>query len=236
VSPKRPTQRLATTPPKREPLVAPRMTDALTIVDDWDAGEALGWSEVDVRGEYVGVDAPQLDVTRSRFVDVRLTAGRFEGARFTDVRFEGCDLSGATLMESSFTRVEFVRCRLSGTTLGGSRCRDLRFVDCKLDGAHLRSMKGERLEMERCVATNVDFAAAQLTGCRLFDCDLGGADFSNVSLPGVRLHGSALDELRGAGSLRNAVIDTAQIVPLALRMFHAIGVTVDDDRDPEPDH
>jgi len=216
---------------KREPLVAPRLPDELVTVSDWDEGDALGWAELDVRGEFVGVDADRIDVRRSRFVDVRLSAARLDGARFSDVRMEGCDLSGASLMESAWTRVELVRCRLSGAALGGGRWRDVRLVDCKLDGAHLRQVRGERVELERCVATSVDFSGAQITGCRMFDCDLGGADFSNVSLPGLRMHGSALDGLRGVASLRGAVIDTAQVMPLALRLFDAIGITVDDERD-----
>jgi uncharacterized protein YjbI with pentapeptide repeats len=221
--------------PKREPLVAPRLPDEPVVVSDWDEADALGWAELEVRGDFIGVDGLRLDVTRSRFIDVRLTAGKFDGGRFTDVRFEGCDLSGASLMESAFTRVELVRCRLSGAAMGGSRWRDVRLVDCKLDGAHLRSVRGERVELERCVATTLDASGAEITACRMIDCDLGGADFSNAKLPGLRLHGSALDELRGVTSLRGAVIDTAQVTTLALRLFDAVGISIDDVREVQPE-
>lgn len=200
----------------------------LTEVDSVDAAEAAGWSEVLVTGDLAGGMADGVQVSGSRFVDTACTAARFDGARFTDVRFERCDLSGAELNDVALTRVEFVDCKLSGTLFGAARLRDVRFTECRMDGAHLRSVRGERLWIERCTATNLDLAASEVTGARLVDCDLGRLDVSQARLPGVRLHGSLLDGLLGASSLRDAHIDATQIVPLALRMFEAVGIVVDD--------
>jgi hypothetical protein len=48
--------------------------------------------------------------------------------------------------------------------------------------------------------------------------------------PGARFHGSSLADIRGGEYLRDIVIDSSQILPLALRVFAALGIQVDDDR------
>ena len=54
-------------------------------------------------------------------------------------------------------------------------------------------------------------------------------DFTSSKLPHVRLHRSELTDLRGAESLRGAVIDPNQVVPLGLAMLRSLEVVVDDD-------
>ncbi len=80
-----------------------------------------------------------------------------------------------------------------------------------------------------------DLGGATLVGCRLFDCDLRGADFSRVRAGGTRLHGSRLEEVQGAGSLRGVVVDSAQAVTLGLRVLGTMEVAVDDERDRRAD-
>jgi hypothetical protein len=64
----------------------------------------------------------------------------------------------------------------------------------------------------------------------LFDCDLNGADFSQAVLPGAKFQGSSLAEIKGGEYLRDVVIDSSQVLPLALRVFSALGIRVDDER------
>jgi hypothetical protein len=54
-------------------------------------------------------------------------------------------------------------------------------------------------------------------------------EFSAADLEGAFLHGSVLEGVRGGGILRRVVIGTDQVVPLALSVFAALGIRVDDD-------
>ena len=65
----------------------------------------------------------------------------------------------------------------------------------------------------------------------LFDCDLSGADVSQVKLPGSRFHGSLLTEIKGSEYLRDFVIDSAQVLPLAKGIFAGLKIRIEDDRE-----
>jgi hypothetical protein len=67
-----------------------------------------------------------------------------------------------------------------------------------------------------------------------FDCDLSEAEFSQAVLPGARFHGSSLADIKGGEYLRDIVIDSSQVLPLALRVFLALGIRVDDEREIQP--
>jgi len=76
---------------------------------------------------------------------------------------------------------------------------------------------------------DADFHAATLTGARLLGCDLTGADLSKAKLAGAALHGSTVEGIKGADSLRGVVIGSDQVLPVALPVFAALGIVVDDD-------
>jgi uncharacterized protein YjbI with pentapeptide repeats len=75
-----------------------------------------------------------------------------------------------------------------------------------------------------------EFYSAHLKAACFFDCDLSGADVSQVKLPGARFHGSVLSEIKGGEYLRDVVIETAQVLPLARGVFAALNIRVEDDR------
>ncbi len=76
---------------------------------------------------------------------------------------------------------------------------------------------------------DADFHAATFSGVRLLSCDLTGADLSQATMAGTALHGSTVDNVRGADSLRGVVIGSDQVVPIAFPVFAAMGIVVDDD-------
>jgi hypothetical protein len=49
-------------------------------------------------------------------------------------------------------------------------------------------------------------------------------------MPGTRFHGSSLAEIRGGESFKDIVVDSTQVLPLALRVFAALHIEVDDER------
>jgi uncharacterized protein YjbI with pentapeptide repeats len=191
--------------------------------------DGLEWHQVRVRGDFSGEAAHAVEVTESHLVGVRLVGVEVERLRVTDAVVEDCDLSGAVLMAAALTRVELRNCRMSGLVIAGARLRDVRFVDCKLDDANFRMTTSERLEFHRTILRTADFYAAKLRSARFSSCDLAFAEFSKADLHGARLHGSTLADVLGADSFAGVVVETGQVLPLALRLFAALGITVDDD-------
>jgi hypothetical protein len=76
-----------------------------------------------------------------------------------------------------------------------------------------------------------DLYEARLTSARFFDCDLRGLDVSDSRLRRARFHGSDLSEIKGAHCLRDVLIESSQVLPLAIQILAALKVRIEDDRD-----
>jgi uncharacterized protein YjbI with pentapeptide repeats len=190
------------------------------------------WSGCQLSGDLAALAVAGLEVRQCRAHDTSLTAAQLPRARFIDVVFTSCELSGANMTEATLRRVEFRDCRLQGTTWAQAQLHDVRFADCRMDDSDFRMTTGERVEFDDCRLARSDFYAARLAWCRLFDCDLTGAQFSQADLSGARMHGSRLDDVGGAQYLKGVTISSAQILPMALQLLPALGLIVDDEREP----
>jgi uncharacterized protein YjbI with pentapeptide repeats len=218
-------------PTRQDPhtVEAPRLPAELTPVDDGAFGDdavldGVVWSD---GGPEEG--ASDVEVAGSRLSAVRFTGLELDQLRLVDVAVEDCELSGVTLSAARCERVTFDRCRMSGLVAPGLRATHARFAGCKLDGAWLRAAVLDRCELVECDLSGADLYEARLTRCRLLRCTLDGAELSAATFEGVALHGSTVDGVRGGASLRNVVIGSDQIVPVALAVFGARGIRVDDD-------
>lgn len=217
-------------PPVLAPL-APRIPHDLTPLRADTLTDDTAWNQARVDGDAGGVSAEDVEISESHLERARLTGSGLERARLTDVLIDGCDLSGTVLESAVLTRVELRGCRLSGFVATRADLRHVRFVDCRMDAASFRMAKGTRVAFEGCDLGDADFTSVSFEHARWFDCQLRAAEFSRAKVVGARLHGSALDAIKGAEHLKGVVVDSGQIVPLALRVFAALGVTVDDERE-----
>ena len=156
--------------------------------------------------------------------------------RALDVRIEGSDLSGSDFDESSFTRVVFHECRLSGAVFTRCSFRDVLFSGCRLNQANFAMSEASTTVFADCDLRESDFYAASLDGTRFLDCNLSGAQFSKASTTSVRFHGSTLTELKGGHALAGAVIESSQVLPVALSVLSELGIQIDDERDPPSGH
>ena len=206
---------------KVQPAAAPEFR----IVDD-----ASAWRAV-LTGEFVAAIGRHLHVEESHIERAVFTGAQLPQLRLTDVVVDAADFSGVDLEESLLTRVEFRGCRMSGLQAVATRMHDVAFTACKLDGYTFRMSEADRVTFSTCELRGADFYAASMKDVRFFDCDLSDADFSQAELSNGQFHGSNLVDIKGGDSLRDIVIDTAQVVPLALRVFGAMGIRVDDERD-----
>jgi uncharacterized protein YjbI with pentapeptide repeats len=214
----------------RVPVEPPRLPADLDVVEDGSLGDAAEFEQVEFRGELtVEPGAADVELSQCRLVGVDLTSAEFDGLRLTDVVLDGCQLAGAVLAHTSLWRVTLVDCRLSGLVATGLDARHVRISACRADGVNLRASRWETSVFEGVDLTEADFGGAHLSGAVLRRCDLTNADLSKATLTGTALHGSVLEGVRGGEAFRGAVIGSDQVVSVAMSVFAAVGIRVDDD-------
>ena len=188
-------------------------------------------NRITIQGDFSDSDLEGLLVEDSHIVRSSFTAADLNRLRLVDVLVEGSDFSGADMEEASFTRVTFTGCRMSGALLPRAQMQDVTFSEVRLDGVNFRMIEGERVVFDHVNLERGEFYSAHLKTACFFDCDLSGADVSQVKLPGARFHGSVLSEIKGSEYLRDIVIDSAQVLPLAKGVFAGLNIRVEDDRE-----
>ncbi|HYH31186.1 MAG TPA: pentapeptide repeat-containing protein [Pseudonocardia sp.] len=167
-----------------------------------------------------------LRVQESRWVGANLGGVRFTGLQCRDTEFVRCDLSGAVLDGAVLTRVVFTGCRLTGTVLDGAQLTDVRIADSAADLLGLRMARARFLLVEGTGLHGADLYEFDGEHCAFLGCDLGEASVDAARLVETDLHGSTLEDVRGALSLRGARISPDQIVPLAATLLDALGIQV----------
>jgi len=212
---------------------APRLADDRASVEHDDLVDEDEWLGETVAGADLSRSfAEHVRIVGTELRGVTLTAANLHRCTLTDVRLVECELSGAMFTESQWLRVEVLNCRMSGVVVSQSRLRHVRFVEDKLDGADFRIVNAERVVFDQCAMPDADFYDARLQSVSFAGCDLRRAHMSGVVVRELRLHGSQLEGLRGASSLRGASITFDQVLPLALGLFNELGITVSND-DPD---
>src|SRR3954470_10675708 len=209
-------------------LVSPKLPGELSTieVDELDDGETIEAAEV--RGDVSGLDAEDVTLDGYRLVGLRLVGAHLARLRLRDCVLDTCDLSGAVLDSTVWQRVELRDCRLSGAVLATAHLRHVRLVACQARAMALRLGNVERLLIEDSQLPAGDLHGTRLTEAVLTRCDLAGVDLANVTLERVRFESCRLDDVKGALRLAGATIDSGSIVPVAMGLFAALGITVDD--------
>ena len=207
----------------------PRLLRVPTALQDPHLVDGTEWAGVEITGEVGGeAEVDSVDVAASRLANLRLTGRRIDGLRLVDVLVEDCELSGLTIPAAYLRRVEFRRCRMSGLSAPNLRAAHVRFTDCRVDGASFRMSAWDTCQLSEVNLRDADLLGATLTAVHFLGCDLTGADFSKSTTSALALHGSTLDDIKGAGNVRGAIAGD-QALTLALRVFASIGIVIDDD-------
>jgi uncharacterized protein YjbI with pentapeptide repeats len=193
-------------------------------IDDLDVRHSL------IEGDFSGQEGRWTTFEEVHIVRALFTGAQLPNLRLSDALVEGADFSGAVLDEIVLSRVEFRGCRMSGVLMPQAVLRDVVFTDCKLNGANFRMLNCERVRFQSTDLRTAEFSAGHLRSTSFFDCDLTGAEFSQVTSPGARFQGSSMIDIRGAEYLRGIVIDSNQVLPLAVRVFAGLDISVDDER------
>ena len=189
------------------------------------------FSRLTIAGDFSGANLSGMTVEESHIRHSAFLSADLGRLRLVDVLVEDSDFAGAEMPEASFTRVTFRRCRMSGALMAQAQLRDVTFSESKLDDVNFRMCQGDRVVFDDVNLQRADFYAAHLTSARFFDCDMKEAEVSQAILPRARFHGSVLSDIRGGEYLRNVVIESAQVLPLAIRVFSALDIRVEDERE-----
>lgn len=211
-------------PIRRVPRLGDGELEARRSLEDED--DLVG---VVLAGDFTATEYSALTLRESRITGAAFTGSHLLRATFVDCVVADSDLSGAVLEGCRFERVEFQHCRLSGVQAQGSHFVDVAILDCKIDGGNFRMTVWERGELRDSNFVDSDFYGARLPASRIHGCDLSNVEFSKCDLAGSQLQRSRLEGVRGGDSLRRVTINSDQIIPAALALFAAIGISVDDD-------
>lgn len=93
-----------------------------------------------------------------------------------------------------------------------------------------RKSTGNRVFFDHVNLRQGELTSADLKSACFFDCDMQETDVSQAVLPAARFHGSLLSDIKGGEYLRDVVIDSSQVLPLATRVFSALEIRIQDDR------
>jgi uncharacterized protein YjbI with pentapeptide repeats len=209
--------------------IAPRLPADLAPAGDLSLDDDVRWEGLSIEADLAGQVAEDPDIRECRLSACSLVGAELVRARISDSVFERCDLSAATLVRAVVTRVQFTDCRLSGADLSAARLQDVVFSECRLVDATLRMASARRARFEGCDISGADLYAAQLPGVRIFGSDLSRAELSRATLTDGMLHGSKLEDIKGAEALRGTTIGSSQVMPVAFQLLGVLGITVDDE-------
>lgn len=216
------TRRHAARLPRELPAGEARLASDTTL----ERVRVTGEPEDDAGGDVLA----DVDLTDLRWTRGFLGARHFRLLRCRNVVFDRCDLSGVVLEDSTLKRVEFHDCRMSGMVFAGSTLlEDVLFTGCKLNLANLRMVRGKRLEFVSSDLGEADLYGAEFESTRIRDCDLTAAELSQAKLAGLRLRNCVLHDLKGVCALSGAIVGRDQVMDIAMALFAASGIVVDDD-------
>lgn len=185
-------------------------------------------------GEFSGAQGAGITIEESHIARASFVGADLGRLRLVDVLVEESNFSGADMQEASFTRVTFRGCRMSGALMPHTYLQDVVFSECKLDGVNFRMSKGDRVVFDHVNLRQAELISAHLKSTCFFDCDMQETDVSQAVLPAARFHGSVLSDIKGGEYLRDVVIDSSQVLPLASRVFSAFNIRVQDERNAPP--
>jgi uncharacterized protein YjbI with pentapeptide repeats len=211
-----------------KPICAPRIAGvqdgALSASDLHDGARIRDLSVLKAdlsRAVCANVTFDNLKMVKSTFQNVDLS-----GAHFADVVVEESDLSGASTMSGSFLRTEWKACRAGGWQVADACIEDTLFDECKMHLLNMRFSKLKSVTFRNCVLKGADFQGASFANVRFEGCNLAEAEFRQCTVEALDLRTSQIQDIKYVEGLRGATIDALQLIDLAPKMAHVLGLQV----------
>ena len=173
------------------------------------------------------------DAADSRFLECAFTGVVFQGgelrrSRLTDVWLRDVRLTGTSLAETDWTDAVFLASAAAGAEAFGAQLRRVTFHGCKLDSVNFRDAVLTDVTFEDCLLRDVDFTGATLTSTAFPRSRLTQVTFAKMTLDRVDLRDAELGITTDSGSLRGAIVTTAQLVDMAYLLADSMGIIVAD--------
>lgn len=181
------------------------------------------------RADYDEPRLPNARFLECAFWHVSISGGVLQRASLRDAWLRDVRLTGTSLAESHWQDVTVVGSSLAGVEVFGAELHRVTFSACKLDSVNFRAARLTDVVFDRCVLRDVDFAGARLSGCAFGGAELTRVDFSRASMPGTDLRGATLGLVIDTGSLRGAIISSAQLAVVAPVLAQTLGIVVSDE-------
>jgi uncharacterized protein YjbI with pentapeptide repeats len=181
------------------------------------------------RTEFTDPHGPNARFLDCAFRQVSISAGRMPRASLRGVWLRDVRMTGTHLAESSWQDATVIGSSLAGIQLFGAVLRRVVFSGCKLDSVNFRAARLTDVTFDGCVLRDVDFGGATLTACAFPGTELTRVDFSKVTMERTDLRGASLGLVIDAGSLRGAIISSAQLAIVAPVLAETLGIVIDDD-------
>lgn len=184
--------------------------------------------------ELSSVSCRNLSVQQSVLRETDLSSSKLRDlvvidAEFTRVLTFGSDWDGVLLR-----RVRAEGGVWSGLVLSGATLNHVTFKDVKLNLANFRLAKLNHVRFENCLLAEADFSGAELSKVVFEGCDMTKAEFHGIKVSNVLFDGSNLSDVRGATSLRGAVVDPVQLIPLGRALAAEAGIKVKEEEINKP--
>lgn len=219
-----------------DPPSPPRLPEQLEPAAIASAGCADGATEIQLaEEEFSGRSAARVRLDAVRLTRLDLSGSRFPDLRIVDAELSDCDLANVYGRGAVVSRVAIVRSRLTGIAVGEAALGDLSVRDCRVDLASFGACRLARVRFESCQLHDATFIEAELDSVRFDDCDLSRADFRGARLRRCEFRRCDLTGIEGVASLRGGAIDLPSIVGLARVWASALGIGVLDDEPPTGD-
>lgn len=177
--------------------------------------------------ELAEVEATSVRLSEVGLRRVNLNETRLRNLRLLDVLATAVEATNASWPYVRMSRVTFQSSALVGLDLNNAQLSGTTFSECKLDLASLRMSSIQDVLFVDCSLRGADFYGAHLRSVRFSKCELHETDFNQASLEMVDLRTSALGDIRGAGSLKGAIVDGSQLIELAPLLAGELGIRVE---------
>jgi uncharacterized protein YjbI with pentapeptide repeats len=197
-----------------------------------EGGLAAGESHDTVHFDKLQFDSP--NASGSRFLECAFTQVSFDGGQlrrshFSDVWLRDFRIVATSLAETGWVDATLLAGVAAGVEAFGARLRRMVLRGCKLDSVNFREAVLTDVVFDNCVLREVDFGGASLTRTSFPGSTLSGTSFRQVTLDEVDLRGAELGITVDPGSLRGAIVSTAQLASMAPLLADAMGIRVEDE-------
>lgn len=139
---------------------------------------------------------------------------------------KGCDFSGVRAIEAIFHKTQFIDCKMTGSIFSEGTFNSVEFQNLKAPYFVSRFSEFKNCSFKGCSLENGDIQDSKLLKSEFVTCDLKGLNLLNVSLKGMDLRTSNIDEISVMiQDIKGLIATTSQAIDLT----RLLGIIISDE-------